>query len=79
MEALQEAGVFTPPDLRTFEKAVEYGVALKRGRVFADLWEIERIATCVHCRAARIARLECINLTQSAPAIMACEYCEGGA
>ena len=51
MEALQEAGVFTPPDLRTFEKAVEYGVALQRGRVFADLWEIERIATCVHCRA----------------------------
>jgi radical SAM enzyme (TIGR01210 family) len=79
MEILQQAGSFTPPDLRTFEKAVEYGVALKRGRVFADLWEIERIATCVHCRAARIARLEHINLTQSVPPVLACEHCEGGA
>jgi len=78
IEVLQEAGAFMPPDLRTFEKAVEYGIALKCGRVFADLWEIERITTCVHCRSARIARLEHINLTQFAPPILACEYCEGG-
>jgi radical SAM enzyme (TIGR01210 family) len=78
MEMLQEAGEFTPPDLRTFEEAVEYGVGLGRGRVFADLWEIERIAICVHCRAARIARLEHINLAQSIPAVLACEHCEGG-
>jgi radical SAM enzyme (TIGR01210 family) len=79
MEILQEAGEFTPPSLLTFEKAVEYGVALGRGRVFADLWEIVRIATCVHCRDARIARLEHINLTQSIPQAVACEHCEGGA
>jgi archaeosine synthase beta-subunit len=79
MEVLQQAGAFTPPDLRTFEKAVEYGVALGRGRVFADLWEIELIATCAHCRAARIARLEHVNLTQSIPPVLACEHCEGGA
>jgi len=79
MEMLQEAREFTPPDLRTFERAVEYGVALGRGRVFADLWEIERIATCVHCCAARIARLEYINLTQSIPPVLACERCEGDA
>jgi archaeosine synthase beta-subunit len=76
---MQQAGAFTPPDLRTFEKAVEYGVALGRGRVFADMWEIERIATCVYCRAARIARLEYINLTQSIPPVLTCEQCEGGA
>jgi radical SAM enzyme (TIGR01210 family) len=79
MEMLQETGAFSPPDLLTVEKAVEYGVVLGRGRVFADLWEIERIATCVHCRAARIARLEHINLTQSIPSVHACEHCEGGA
>jgi radical SAM enzyme (TIGR01210 family) len=79
MEMLQETGAFSPPDLLTVEKVVEWGVALGRGRVFADLWEIERIATCVHCRAARIARLEHINLTQSIPAVLACEHCEGGA
>lgn len=79
MEMLQEAGAFTPPDLRTLEKTVEYGVALGRGRVFADLWEIDRIVTCMDCRSARIARLEHINLTQSLPPILACEHCEGGA
>jgi radical SAM enzyme (TIGR01210 family) len=79
MEMLQEAGEFTPPDLRTFEKAVEYGVGLGRGRVFADLWEIERIATCGYCRAVRIARLEHINLTQSIPSVLTCEHCEGDA
>jgi archaeosine synthase beta-subunit len=79
MEVLQQAGAFMPPDLRTFEKAVEYGVALGRGRVFADLWEIELIATCAHCRAARIARLEHVNLTQTMPPVLACEHCEGGA
>jgi archaeosine synthase beta-subunit len=77
MEILQQAGAFTPPDLLTLEKAVEYGVSLGRGRVFADLWEIERIATCAHCRAARIARLENINLTQSIPPVVVCERCEG--
>jgi hypothetical protein len=77
MELLQKAGQFDPPDLATFERAVEYGVTLKRGRVFADLWEIERIATCLHCRAARIARLEHINLTQSVPRIFECEHCQG--
>jgi hypothetical protein len=79
MEILQEAGAFTPPDLLTVEKAVEYGVALGRGRVFADLWEIERTAMCGYCRTARIARLEHINLTQSIPPVHACEHCEGGA
>jgi archaeosine synthase beta-subunit len=79
MDIMQQAGEFTPPDLRTFEKAVEYGVAFGRGRVFADLWEMERIAMCVYCRAARIARLEHINLTQSIPPALACEHCEGGA
>jgi archaeosine synthase beta-subunit len=77
MDIMQQAGAFTPPDLPTFEKAVEYGVALGRGRVFADLWEIERIAACVYCRAARIARLERINLTQSIPPVLVCEHCEG--
>jgi radical SAM enzyme (TIGR01210 family) len=79
MDIMQQAGEFTPPELRTFEKAVEYGAALGRGRVFADLWEIERIATCAHCRVARIARLEYLNLTQSIPPILACERCEGDA
>lgn len=79
MEWMQHAGAFTPPSLPTFEQAVEYGVTLKRGRVFADLWNIERIATCLLCSPSRIARLEQINLTQTIPSRPPCPSCEGGA
>jgi radical SAM enzyme (TIGR01210 family) len=75
MDALHRAGEFHPPDLFTLEKAVEYGVSLQRGRVFADLWEIERIATCAECRRPRIARLEYINLNQAIPPRFACQQC----
>lgn len=75
MDALQRAGEFHPPDLLMLEQAVEYGVSLGRGRVFADLWEIERIATCADCRTPRIARLEYINLNQAAPPRFACQQC----
>jgi radical SAM enzyme (TIGR01210 family) len=74
METLQQAGAFTPPSLEIFEQAVAYGVSLKRGRVFADLWEIDRIATCIDCRAARIARLEQINLMQIIPPSHPCTH-----
>ncbi|NYF78088.1 hypothetical protein [Granulicella arctica] len=79
MDLLQQAGAFTPPDLQTFERSVEYGISRWRGRVFADLWEIERIATCMHCNTARIARLEHINLTQIIPPVVTCEHCKGAA
>jgi hypothetical protein len=31
---------FAPPRIETLEAAFEYGLSLKRGRVFADLWDI---------------------------------------
>src|SRR5439155_326472 len=37
MEALAAAGEFSPPSLRSLEAALEYGLALCQGRVFADL------------------------------------------
>ena len=79
MESIQEAGVFMPPSFLTFEQAVEYGVTLRRGRVFADLWNIERIATCPSCSPSRIARLEEMNLSQTVSPRPTCASCEGGA
>ncbi|MEO6804002.1 MAG: hypothetical protein ABI197_12245 [Granulicella sp.] len=76
MEILQQDGAFAPPTLRTYEQAVDYGLALKRGRLFADLWEIERIATCAYCRIERIARLGHGNLTQSLQSVIACAHCQ---
>ncbi len=64
-DRLMERGDFVPPSLRTVEDALDYGVSLKRGRVFVDLWNIERVATCPQCRTQRIARLATINASQN--------------
>lgn len=64
MDALARAGLFAPPSLDALEQALEYGLSLRAGRVFLDLWDIERIAPDAPNRADRIARLARINLTQ---------------
>lgn len=64
-DRLIESGDFVPPSLRTVEDALDYGVSLKRGRVFVDLWDIERVAACPQCRTQRIARLATINASQN--------------
>jgi hypothetical protein len=66
MEALAATGGFHPPDLDDIERSV--GVALAhaggRGRVFVDLWDLDRFARCAHCLAPRRERLHSMNLQQ---------------
>jgi len=76
MEALAEAGEFSPPKLRRLELAVERGIAMSRGRVFADLWDVATRTGCTKCSDARIARLRAMNLSQSIPEAIACDACE---
>jgi archaeosine synthase beta-subunit len=77
MEALAASGDFLPPRLDTLESAMEYGLRLHRGRVFADLWDLPRAFDCPLCRDARVARLRAMNLSQvSAPRIV-CSACGG--
>jgi radical SAM enzyme (TIGR01210 family) len=75
LEALAEQGKFSPPKLVTLEAMMSYGLAQKRGRVFADLWDLERLHTCPHCFAARAARLHEMNLKQTQPAQIVCPEC----
>src|SRR5207247_3572102 len=49
LEALARRGEFSPPKLATLEAAVDYGVGLKRGRVFADLWGLEEVSIWEVC------------------------------
>ncbi|HUY32585.1 MAG TPA: radical SAM protein [Pirellulales bacterium] len=72
---LQAAGDFTPPRLRSLECVLEAGLALGRGRVFADLWDARRFDDCPACGPARVARLAEMNLTQRLPPPVACEAC----
>lgn len=73
LRSLAESGDFAPPKLATLESALDYGVALGRGRVFADLWDLEQFADCQECFPARRARLHQINLQQHPTARVVCE------
>jgi radical SAM enzyme (TIGR01210 family) len=77
MEALGEA--FQPPELRSLESVVEHGLrsATPAGcRVFADLWNVERLFRC-RCAPRRAARLDEMNRTQRIPPAVECEACAG--
>lgn len=67
MEALAEAGMFRPPDLDDIERSFALALthAAGRGRVFVDLWDLDRFAHCKCCLAERHARLEAMNLQQN--------------
>ena len=74
MEALAASGDYAPPTLPSLEAVQEYGLGLRQGRVFADLWDIERFYDCP-CSPARAARLAEMNRTQRVPAPVLCEGC----
>lgn len=78
LEALARRGQFTPPRLDTLECALDQGVRLGRGRVFADLWNLGEFSACPACLPARRARLERINLTQSPAPPVTCSHCSHG-
>jgi hypothetical protein len=64
METLARAGEFSPPRLLTLKRALEFGIRRQRGRVFADLWNLELFAHCAVCRPSVRRRLEEMNFTQ---------------
>jgi radical SAM enzyme (TIGR01210 family) len=72
VDALAEQGLYSRTNLAELQSVVEYGIRLGRGRVFADLWDVERIAGCPRCSDTRVAALEQMNLTQRPSAPMEC-------
>jgi radical SAM enzyme (TIGR01210 family) len=75
MTALAEKGEFRPPRMKALEEAVEYGLALKRGRVFADLWDLRLASVCPLCQPARVERLRQMNLSQTILEPVRCDLC----
>lgn len=76
MEALAANQQFSPPRLETLEDSFNYGLGLKRGHVFADLWDADKIPSCPACRAPRIARLRRMNLSQANLSPERCQSCD---
>jgi len=79
LDALAQGGEFMQPRLASLESALDFGLALGRGRVFADLWDLERFSRCAACLPARSARLRDTNLRQTVRPRVACPTCGGRA
>jgi radical SAM enzyme (TIGR01210 family) len=75
MEELAAGGDFTPPRLQTLEAAMEYGLSLRRGRVFSDLWDSASARMCQACGSKRLARLQAMNNTQVSGPSVQCDVC----
>jgi archaeosine synthase beta-subunit len=76
LAVLAARGDFAPPKFATLEAALDYGVGLGRGRVFADLWDLEKFADCPRCHPARHKRLSGMNLQQRVLPRAACTGCD---
>jgi archaeosine synthase beta-subunit len=74
MDLLGNMGYFTPPDIGSLEKVLEYGIGLRKGRVFADTWDIGLFSTCDKCIVERTKRLTEMNLSQQiiSPVVCSC-------
>lgn len=64
LDHLALEGYFGEPSIYSLEQVLDYGIGLKKGLVFADLWDLERFSTCEHCFGSRKERLTEVNLTQ---------------
>jgi hypothetical protein len=74
LEALGPA-IFTAPTLEEFEQAFDAALAQARGRVFADLWDLQRLVRCEACVERRRERLQAINLEQRSRPQVSCTEC----
>ena len=75
MDRLAEVGTFVPPTLNDVERSFEAALARAAGRVFVDVWDLERCARCSTCLPARRERLREMNLRQAALPHVNCAHC----
>ncbi|MBI5009653.1 MAG: radical SAM protein [Bacteroidia bacterium] len=73
MEELARNGHFSPPQLTSLEEVLEYGIGLKRGRVFADTWDLGLFSKCDRCLDLRTERITKMNLSQTILDPVGCE------
>lgn len=75
LDELARQGLFRPPALATLEQAVDGALALGRGIILTDVWDLERFAACPRCFPARRRRLQAMNLGQQALPRERCPAC----
>jgi archaeosine synthase beta-subunit len=79
LDALERLGEFTPPALEDLELALALALGIRqsrgRARVFADLWDVDRLRKCGSCFPRRRDRLAGMNRTQTVPPVESFESC----
>jgi len=75
MDALAARGDFSLPSISLLEDALAAGLRLRRGLVFADLWDLETFSSCDACFGPRAARLSAMNGSQTVGVGIACDRC----
>jgi hypothetical protein len=76
MEIVAANGEFASPTLDLLESSSEFGLCMRRGRVFVDLWDMKRNFACAHCFEPRVERLRELNLRQRVTPRITCNQCE---
>jgi hypothetical protein len=61
--------------LSELEVALDRCVQFRSTVVTADLWDVERLPACEHCRSDRIERLRRFNVSGTAEPRIACAMC----
>ncbi|HLF35407.1 MAG TPA: radical SAM protein [Cyclobacteriaceae bacterium] len=64
MDYLEKAGYYQRPSISALEAVTEYGIGHGSGRVFADIWDLEKFSSCDLCLQKRKERLNSMNLHQ---------------
>jgi len=74
LDILLEQRYFSPPSLQSLEEVLEYGIDNGfKGRIFADLWDLEKFSTCEKCFPKRKKRLKEMNFSQGIQPIILCD------
>ncbi len=64
MEELKKSGEYVPPTLSALEDVYNRSLKLNKGRVFCDLWDLEKFSDCEVCFQKRKERLHQMNIKQ---------------
>ncbi len=75
MDYLLGEGRFSVPSVDALGEVLEYGIQSGAGRVFADVWDIEKFSDCKKCIDQKKNRLTEMNLSQKIVSRILCEYC----
>ena len=75
LERLEGLGHFTPPTFSQLEESLDLSLQFTSAVVTADLWDVDRLHACEHCRAQRVERLRRLNLSGRAESRVSCSFC----